>query len=220
MYGVGNECYFLDPADPISGTDALVSTPINAMSTNDIVGAQLVVDDDGRDITHDADDAVVAGTGNWRFDNGAFTAADIGGTITVAGASNAGNNGTFTILTVPSATHITTATTGLVNETFDADVTVSLVRAQLEGAWTIEISNNYTPSSFGGDFGQDPDVAGSWTDITSAFSPTIAAVDTGTASSYSQYVQATICVRAIRFTFTATSGHGYPRVLGLMRSYS
>ncbi len=220
MYGDGQDCYFWRPEDVVSGTDETESEPINAMARNDITGVQFVVDPDDRLITHDADDSVVALTGNWRFDNGAFTADDVGGTITVTGASNAGNNGTFTILTVPSATHITTSTSGLVNETFGVDVEAVITRELLEGSWAVEISNDYTPDSFSGDFGQDPDDPGHWTDITDLFSPSIADVDSAVATSYSQYVQATICVRAIKFSFAATSGFGFPTVLGQMRSYS
>lgn len=96
----------------------------------------------GRTVAHTAADAVVAGTGTWRFDNGAFTAADVGGSFTVAGAANAGNNHTFVILTRVDATHVTTATTGLVNETFGSGVTMSLVRALPTGVFTVETSQD------------------------------------------------------------------------------
>lgn len=62
--------------------------------------------------------SVVASTGVWQFDDGAFTSNDIGVEMTVAGATNAGNNGVFTITGVTDSTHVTTATTGLINETF------------------------------------------------------------------------------------------------------
>lgn len=95
-----------------------------------------------RVIAHDATDAVVASTGTWHFANGNFTAADKGGVFTVAGASNSGNNGAKTILTVVDATHVTTATTSLVNETFGGGVTVSLQQANPKGTFGFEVSDD------------------------------------------------------------------------------
>ena len=65
----------------------------------------------------------------------------------------------------------------------------------LDGAWKIEISNNVVN-------------AGTWTDITSGFSPAIATVDHTNAATQSQYAQADIRIRAIRVTFTGTAGSG------------
>jgi hypothetical protein len=67
----------------------------------------------------------------------------------------------------------------------------------LAGSWKIEVSND---SHLG------LTANAQWSDITSAFTPTIAAVLSGASS---QYVQcAPIYARAIRASFTATSGSG------------
>jgi hypothetical protein len=95
-----------------------------------------------RVIAHNAADAVVASTGTWHFVNGAFTAADKGGTFTVAGASNSGNNGAKIILTVVDGTHVTTATTSLVDETFGGGVTVSLQDLDAKGTFGLEVSDD------------------------------------------------------------------------------
>jgi hypothetical protein len=126
-----------DMADTIEGDWLLIDQFDN-------IGFHLVWDDEGtsRSITHDADDAVVAGTGVWRFDNGAFTAADLGGTLTKALSTNAGNNGNFTILEVVDATHVRTATTGLVNETFGSDDTQSVQQSAPVGAFSVEVTQD------------------------------------------------------------------------------
>lgn len=72
----------------------------------------------------------------------------------------------------------------------------------LEGAWTISVSNNYTPAG-NGTYGQPPE-QGTWTDITSSFVPAIAAV---TAAS-NQWAQADLGFRAIKVTFTPSGASG------------
>jgi hypothetical protein len=61
----------------------------------------------------------------------------------------------------------------------------------LVGAWTIQVSN---------DTGQ------TWSDITTGFTPSIAAVAASPSSQFAQCVP--IVVQMIRVTFTATSGSG------------
>lgn len=61
-----------------------------------------------RVIAHDASDAVVAGTKTWTFVNGAFTAADVGRQLLMAGTSGGTNDGVFTISAVNLATEIET----------------------------------------------------------------------------------------------------------------
>lgn len=46
-------------------------------------------------------------TGQWHFDNAAFTAEMAGGTITIAGSPTAALNGSYTIGTVDTATEVT-----------------------------------------------------------------------------------------------------------------
>jgi hypothetical protein len=72
-------------------------------------------------------DAVsVTGGGTWSLSNAAFTQSDVGGSIIVAGAVHATNNGTFLITAVTNGTTIITGTAvGIVAETFNGAVTVS-----------------------------------------------------------------------------------------------
>ncbi len=70
-------------------------------------------------------DGVTALTGVWTFANGAFTSALIGASLAVSGAASAGNNATFVILSLTPTT-LTTATTGLVNESFTTAVSASI----------------------------------------------------------------------------------------------
>jgi hypothetical protein len=76
-----------------------------------------------RAIAHNAADAVVAATKTWSFVNGAFTVADVGKLIFMAGAANAGNNGVFTVANVLSATQITTVEAPGADEAFGVGVT-------------------------------------------------------------------------------------------------
>ncbi len=70
--------------------------------------------------------SVVSSTLTWTLANASFTAADVGTSIVVLDAANAGNNGTFLITAVTSSTVIITGTaTGLVDETFATSVLVS-----------------------------------------------------------------------------------------------
>lgn len=70
-----------------------------------------------RPIVQIATDNVVAASHTWTFANGAFTQADVGRVLTVAGATNAANNATFIIQSVTNATTIVTTGTQT-NETF------------------------------------------------------------------------------------------------------
>ena len=177
---------------------------------------QLITEAATRTITHDADDSVVALTGTWRFDNGAFTAQDVGATFTVSGAANPGNNGTFTILTVVDGTHVTTATTGLVDETFGAGVTVTLSGGvALQGAWTCDVSLDYVDAHLPGlnqlaNAGHWAPVSTKFANTGSPFFPAIAAVTTAS----NQYLQMYPFVgRAVRWTFTPSTGQGNITIL-------
>ena len=70
--------------------------------------------------------SVIASTKTWTLARAAFTSDDVGTSIVVLDAANAGNNGTFLITAVTSSTVIVTGTaTGLVDETFATSVLVS-----------------------------------------------------------------------------------------------
>jgi hypothetical protein len=95
----------------------------------------------GRSIAHQAGDAVVASTHTFTFANGAFTAADVGATLTVAGAANSNNNAAVVIATVTNATTIVTNGTQT-DETFGVGVTATLVRAKPTGTFTVQTSED------------------------------------------------------------------------------
>lgn len=78
-----------------------------------------------RSITHGAD-SVVAGTKTWIFASGAFSGPDVGKKLIVAGASNSGNNATFTIASVTNGTTIVTTESPAADETFGGGVTQSI----------------------------------------------------------------------------------------------
>jgi hypothetical protein len=226
VQGEGYEAYLMGspngtgPSGVISGTTPNVSSqdgtgPFDGLSLHLIVDYQadpvLVVA---------ASDAVVAGTGVWTFANYTFT-GKTGAKLVVSGAANAGNNGTFAITGV--GTHAaTTATTGLVNETFGPNVIVFVLRSEAAskpaGAWTIQGSNDFFTA--GAPQGSVPAQLGHWPDITPFFnSPTtIAAV----ADATSQIVQppSHFSIRNFRATFTPSAGIGVARVARFGKSWS
>lgn len=221
MYGAGNDCYFWEPLIPFEASDSLTSDPVGALKDNDKIGLQLCVDDLEEDVDMSTGvNSVVAATDTYTFANFDFTGL-VGAVIHISNAANPANDGDFTVTNVTSA-HVVrcTGATGTADETFGTDVVVSVTYPQLEGDWTIETSNDWTPDSTGGSYDQPPNVEGHWSDITSGFRPAIASVDTGTASSYSQACVISCSFRALRFSFTATAGFGFPLVIGQMRAYS
>ncbi len=201
---------------------AFTNTTANTTSGDDMrefdsVGAQLIAEFAITSVEAANTDAVVAASKTWTISGLTFTGLT-GATIRVSGATNAGNNGDFVISSVTSAhVAVTTTASGLVNETFTNAVEVSLVRTDSPpaGTWKIEVSNDFVPNASSNVYGQKSQ-AGTWTDITSAFSPTISAV----ATAGSQYVQADLTARDIRWTFTPTSGRGTAIVRRFCKSWS
>ncbi len=95
--------------------------------------------------------------------------------------------------------------------------------ATLDGAWKIEVSNDFMANATASPYGQAPNAATAhWTDITAQtiWSATIAAVAHGTASSTNQYVQALIGARAMRITFTGTTGSATVGAILYAKSWS
>lgn len=88
-------------------------------------------------------DNVTAGTKTWVFANGAFTAADVGGTFTITGTAGGLNDGTYTIASRTNATTIvsTEAVPGG-DETFAGTETLTLTQIAPTGTLTIEGSND------------------------------------------------------------------------------
>ena len=78
----------------------------------------------------------------------------------------------------------------------------------LDGAWKIEVSNDFMADATARHYGQAPNASTAhWTDITASkiWVDAVAAVAHGTASSTSQYIQPTTGIgwRAMRVTFWA-----------------
>lgn len=108
---------------------------IGPLSTSDGTNGQWVNDQSdsstARNIAwKNSSDAVVASTKTFTIGNGAFTAADVGGTFNVFGSAQ-GNDGTYTIATVTSATVIVVVETVTGNETFTAAQSYSVSGAYL-----------------------------------------------------------------------------------------
>src|SRR5262245_11755011 len=76
-------------------------------------------------IVHAGGDGVSAGA-EWTFAGAAFTPADVGRTLTVAGAADASLNGDFQIAAVLSSTTVTTSPAPQASETFGEAVTGSI----------------------------------------------------------------------------------------------
>jgi hypothetical protein len=109
-------------------------------------------------------------------------------------------------------TQAISGTTPIISRTTDLNGTkgvsyLLVTTSTVAGSWKVEVSNDYSGAG-GGNFMQPP-TAGDWVDITSAFSPSIAAVTSGGSS---QFVQmGPLSCRTIRVTFTPTSGAGNVR---------
>lgn len=203
------------------------TTPIQAifpLAPFDSASLHLVCEQNTRTVVVTGTDSVVASTGTWTFANANFTANDVGGTITVAGATNGGNNGTFTILTRVSATQITTATAGLVNETFSAVVSLIVTGAAVTGAWKVELSNDWARQGL-----YQNVTSGYWSDVTALFAntgspffPAIVAVSAAyPAASGNQYSQMAPCgARSARVTFTPATKAGLISIYKFARSWS
>lgn len=224
--GQGRNAYTLDVA--VADTAVHISKPTHLGHARGI-GYQLVTEGTARRFVGGGADAVVASTHTWTLANGVFATTDVGGKFIVqqsvlnngsmgAGYGQDGGLGilqynVYNITARTSATVIVTDGTQT-DETFTTATTFIVVPpGTLDGAWTIEVSNNYSPE--GGTFGQAPtEGTETWTDITTAFSPTIAAVDHTSSATRNQFVQAApMAGRVLRCTFKATTGSGKVKVL-------
>lgn len=174
----------------------------------------------------DADD-VDATAMEWNFDGFDFTDYD-GGWLYVSGNPVAANNGWFQIVTGSDGTVETEASmdhTEPEDQTFDTDTAgVTYVLAyppsDIEGSWSVELSNDFVPANGGTSYGQ-PAGPGRWTDITNQFSPTIVDVDPTNEDSLNQYVQAELAARTIRYVFArSTGGAGGARATAIVFSKS
>lgn len=94
--------------------------------------------------------------------------------------------------------------------------------ATLDGAWKIEVSNDYNRPQAGGAADGQASTTATWVDITASalWVDAIAAVAHGTASSTKQYVQPKYPVgaRDMRITFTGSAGSATVAVYGFLKS--
>lgn len=108
---------------------------------------------------------------------------------------------------------------------FDALGAQLITDAAGTGAWKVEVSNDYEQGEAGGPpYGQVPGqttaalaaAAAHWSDITSGFSPAIAAV----AAASSQAIQLNVGFRTIRFTYTPATGTANAILIFFAKSFS
>lgn len=212
-YGNGSEGQILTVSvgdgDPLPAV--AVSEPHDLRGLN-ITCAQLFVTGIPEQVpVADADD-IDGSAGEWNFAGFDFTDFD-GGWLYVANNPVPENNGWFPIVTGEDGTVETDLSMNHadpVDQTFDDDsALVTYVLAfppsDIEGTWTVELSNDFVPANGGTSYGQ-PAGPGRWTDITGQFVPNFSAVDPADESSLNQYAQAELAARTIRFVFTRTTG--------------
>lgn len=219
VYILGNP-YGMVPSGAFTTTAAVTSGPVEIAEV-DGISLHLIVDYEQDPVSVIAGtDAVVASTGVWTFGNYTFTGL-VGAQLVVSGATNAGNNGTFAITAVGTHT-ATTATTGLVNETFGTGVVVYVIRSEAasvpQGSWTIQGSNDFVQ----GDILQYgfPGQAGHFPDVSALFSSPSPISAVATASSQIVQPQSHCSFKAIRATFTPTAGKGTARCALFGKSWS
>jgi hypothetical protein len=141
-------------------------------------------------------------------------------------AMKSGSTGSVLTTNPTNGPAVTVATTPIVSNPIGclliADVSLMLLCTSagpdLDGAWKIEVSNNYNASE---EYGATPN-AGNWVDVTAAFvvaaGTAVVAVAHGTAATYSQYVQCGVTQwksfagRHLRVTFTPSAGTGTAEV--------
>lgn len=213
-HGDGDDNKAIEPTD-FTNTTAISSGGDDCRDI-DSVGLQLVVDFRTQVFATTGSDGVVSGTKTWTLSGFTFTGLT-GATIVVSGTAT--SDGTYVISSVTSAHVIVTTTGPAGDETFTAAGRVTVQHTEAAavpaGDWKIEVSNDFVPTANGTVYGQ-PSNAGTWTDITNEFSPSLSAVTTaGT-----QYAQSDITARAMRYTFTPSGGQGTVSVLRFAKSWS
>lgn len=150
-------------ADALLINDTTTRTFITAAEDLNSLSYVVAVDNEVQSVSHTVGDAVVASTHTWTFAGFTFTGMT-GAKITVTGAAQANNNGTFTIASVTSAHVIVTGGTQT-NETFGAGVVVTIERADvpLQATMSFLVSND---RNIDGEYNCIPR-AGRFVDITS-----------------------------------------------------
>lgn len=204
-YGDGDD-YIAIPEDSqtIDGTTPIVSKVIDIRDL-DTVSFQLISADLVEPVTVTEGDSVVAEDTEFFFAAFDFTGLE-DAVVTISGAAEEGNNGSFVITTGADGSFVAAGAVGLVDEDFDPEtVTVTITHAEdpAQGAWTFEVSNNFQPGGIAA-YGQVA-AAGDWSSVTTLFDPTAVTAPN------KEFVQANIRGRSLRATFTPTDGLGTVR---------
>jgi len=206
-FGDGTDNVRMD--EDITDTDTHYSK-VTDLRSYDTVGVQLVVDYQTESVPFTAGDNVVALTKVWTIDGFDFTGLD-GATLRVEGSAE-GNDGDYTITSGGDGTFTSTEAVAA-DETFASDVVFTLVHDDdpLQGAWHVEISNNYVGPG-GGAYGEvESDGNETWTNIDGVIWAAFAAVtDAGSQARNNTFP---LGYRAIRFYFVPTDGVGHAKVL-------
>jgi hypothetical protein len=177
-----------------------VALPATNVADHECISYELTTAAGTRTIVVTATDNVTAASHTWVFANGAFTADDVGGTLTVSGATNANNNATVTIASVTNATTIVTGGTQT-NETFTTPTNLTVTSTGLTitgGTWTIEASNSYSQGELNA-----PDAAGTWSDITASFTAITAVTTNQTKFTMSSIAR--LSARSVRAKLTLSA---------------
>jgi len=197
---------------PVTGT-AAVTVISPSIDWPDGISFQIKTADYVQPLLVTATDSVTtAADATWVFANGQFTAAMVGGTFVVKGATNAGNNGTKTITAVTNATTVVTAAGTTVTETFTAavNVIVTVSADPIQAAFTVEVSDNYSRAQ-APHAGQVP-YAGDWAPVTTKFantgSPFFPAIAAITADGSAYYQMVPFMGRYVRWVITPSAGTG------------
>lgn len=220
-YGDGNEGLILD-ADVGDGSPnpSFVVSDFHDMRPFNMTSAQLIAGGIPVQVAVTSGDDVDGATGVWTIDALNFTTY-VGGYLIAEGMAEPENNGTFPITAGGDGT-VTVGESLSFHEPVDETVPdtayiYAVPPNTLKGTWKVEVSNNFVPANGGTSYGQPPQY-GKWTDITSQYSPAIAAVDTAAPTSYSQYTQAELAGRTIRYSFTRTAGDGHVMAIVFSKS--
>lgn len=224
--GDGNDAYLIGEPGAVVGqtgvfTDATPQVGQADIRNFDGVSLHLIVDFATDNVAVTPTDNVVASTKVWTFANKTFTGL-VGAKLTISGAANAGNNGTFVISAVSGNTATTSTASTLVNETFGPNVSVTVVHSEAAsvpaGTWTVAGSNDWATGGLAA-YGQAQN-AGHWPDISALFNSPASIATVATATSQIVQPPGHLSIRAIRVTFTPSGGKGTARCALMAKSWN
>jgi len=206
------------------GDDTVYSAPVDVRNY-DGFSLQLIADYFTAPIELTGPGSVDAATSTFTLPGNDFTGLE-GSTITVSGAANDENNGSFLVDSVLDDTLTIAGHHTFVDETFGPDVALSLSMTQAPptGTWKIEGSNDFATQTSqspaqGGAYGS-PGNLGHWSDITALFNKPAAVASVSDATSQIVQPDGHCSVRHIRVSFTPSGGMGSPSAYLYAKSWS